>query len=372
MSVIGRVSDDEGGNADGEQMPPYKAIYVLYPRGYRSGGPEALHQLVQTLRELGQEAFLMPLPGTRNAQRVKEYAHYDAPERSAFDDVPGNALVAPETDILQLRAARRAARICWWLSVDNSPVFRPGRESIYRQQFSLGDRLKRTARRVIAVRHRLELRRPPWEGMLHLAQSHYAWNFLYDHFDVTPSIVTDYSAIEQIDAVEKQPITARGRTVSYNPAKGGWVADELRRREAPYEFVPVAGMSREEALQTLGRTAVYLDLGHHPGKDRMPREAALAGALVLVGRRGSAANSRDVPLPWEHKISMNGNVVANVEAQLEEVFSALSEHKRRQVEYGAFIRGEPARFKREVEAFFLMGRYGSDLSGNSLTPWTTS
>ena len=33
----------------------------------------------------------------------------------------------------------------------------------------------------------------------------------------------------------------------------------------------------------------------------MPREAALAGAITLVSRRGSGANWQDVPLPWDHK-----------------------------------------------------------------------
>jgi hypothetical protein len=109
-----------------------------------------------------------------------------------------------------------------------------------------------------------------------------------------------------------------------------------------------------------------MDPGNHPGKDRMPREAALAGAITLVGRSGSAANWQDVPIPWEHKISMTGDVAANATARLEEVFSDLAGHKERQAAYEPFIRGERERFQREVAAFFVAGKYGSDLPGDRL------
>ena len=65
----------------------------------------------------------------------------------------------------------------------------------------------------------------------------------------------------------------------------------------------VVGMTRSEVVSTLQGCGIYLDLGHHPGKDRMPREAALSGALTVVARRGSGAFFADVPVPWEHKIT---------------------------------------------------------------------
>lgn len=346
-------------------MPPYKAIYVLYPRGLRTGGPEALHQLVDTLRGLGQDAYLTPLPRSTRHERVAEYGHYDAPER-AFVDAPDHALVAPETNIAQLRWAKKAARVCWWLSIDSSPLFYAQRQSIYRTSLSLSERLEQGAWVGLEVAHRVGMRGRAWQDVFHLAQSHYAWNFLYSRLDVVPSLVTDFTPSEQLDELARPPVTERGRTVAYNPKKGGWVVDELRHRGAPYDFVALEGMTRVEVLRTLCRSAVYLDAGHHPGKDRMPREAALAGALALVARRGAGANSLDVPIPWEHKISMTGDVAENAAQRLKEVFSDLADHKDRQSGYEPFVRGERQRFEREVSAFFVDGRYGSDLAGDVL------
>lgn len=348
-------------------MPPYRAIHVLYPRGLRTGGPEALHQLVHTLRGLGQEAFLTPLARTVDAERVKEYAHYDAPERP-FVDAGDVALVAPEPSMGALRVAKEATRVCWWLSIDSSPLFFAERERISRHSYTPAERLKHGGWIALRYAHRLAMRQRSWDDMLHLAQSHYAWNFLYDHLDVTPSLVTDYTPTAELDVLPRRPVAERGRTVAYNPRKGGWVVEEMRRRGLPYDFLPIENMTRAEVLRTLCDSAVYLDTGHHPGKDRMPREAALAGAITLVGRRGSGANSLDVPIPWEHKFAMTADVPGNAAARLDEVFSDLSGHKARQAGYEPFIRGEPDRFRREVEAFFVAGRYGSDLPGDTLPP----
>jgi hypothetical protein len=49
---------------------------------------------------------------------------------------------------------------------------------------------------------------------------------------------------------------------------------------------------------------MYVDFGHHPGMDRIPREAAACGCLVLVGERGSASYFKDVPLTAEYKIDL--------------------------------------------------------------------
>ena len=352
-------------------MTPYETVYVLYPRGSRTGGPEALHQLVHTLRGVGQDAYLVPLAATAGAERVQEYAHYDAPERATIRDEPGCAVVASETAVRRLSMARQATRICWWLSVDNSPLFAAAREKTYMNDPGARARLLRTARAGRGLVYRTALRQPGWRGMVHLAQSHYAWNFVFDHLDVAPALVTDYTPVGHLDAFAKKPMRDRGLTVAYNPKKGGRLVEELIRAGAPHDFTPLSGMSRDEVFRTLCGSAVYLDAGHHPGKDRMPREAALAGAVTLVARRGSAANSRDVPIPWEHKIDMSGDAVRSARARLDDVFGALEDHKGRQSRYERFIRGEQGRFEREVEAFFRQGKVGSDLAGDSLAePWS--
>jgi hypothetical protein len=41
----------------------------------------------------------------------------------------------------------------------------------------------------------------------------------------------------------------------------------------------------------------YVDFGHLPGKDRLPREAAASGAVVFVRKAGAGRFADDFPIP---------------------------------------------------------------------------
>lgn len=50
-------------------------------------------------------------------------------------------------------------------------------------------------------------------------------------------------------------------------------------------FKPIINMTRDEVIRELQRAKVYIDFGNHPGKDRIPREAAILGCCAIVGKR---------------------------------------------------------------------------------------
>jgi hypothetical protein len=52
----------------------------------------------------------------------------------------------------------------------------------------------------------------------------------------------------------------------------------------------------------LKRAKVYIDFGNHPGMDRLPREAAMAGCIVITNKEGAAYYDEDVPIPSQYKI----------------------------------------------------------------------
>lgn len=51
----------------------------------------------------------------------------------------------------------------------------------------------------------------------------------------------------------------------------------------------------------MSKSKVYIDFGNHPGKDRIPREAAISGCIVITGKRGAAAFAEDVCIPETYK-----------------------------------------------------------------------
>ena len=60
--------------------------------------------------------------------------------------------------------------------------------------------------------------------------------------------------------------------------------------------VPLFNMPRTQVIETLKQSKVYVDCGGHPGRDRIPREAALLGCIVVTNTAGTAECFEDVPL----------------------------------------------------------------------------
>ncbi|TNM59453.1 hypothetical protein FHN55_20690 [Streptomyces sp. NP160] len=326
-----------------------EVFHVLYPRGFRSGGPEALHQLVHTLRGLGADASLVPEPGTEDVPRHPAYGHYDAPEAARVADVPGSVVIAPEKALRQLARYRHAQTYCWWLSIDMATPWREHRRR--HDLWSPDGRLVEPSlrwRAKAAARHAALHLRGDYRQLAtvrHLAQSEYARAYLYARADVLATVVGDWTPLDGLD--DTDPPGGRS-TVTYNPAKAREAVEALRLRVPEVEFVALEGMTREQLVAELRRSLVYLDLGYHPGKDRMPREAALCGAVTVVARRGSGAFHADVPLPWEHKVSPEGDFVGNAARVLRRVLAAPAEARAMQDPYRAVIRDEERRFTREV------------------------
>lgn len=342
-------------------------VFVIYPRGLRTGGPEALHQLVDMLRTLGQDAYLVAHPTTASNDRVVEFSHYDAPEAPSVIDSTGNIVVTPEVFLDDIFSIRNADRICWWLSIDNSPTFmvrslrqrfRSNRSDPLLQQASL---LLRSGRLPIDI---LRFKR---SNIHHAVQSSYAWSFLFSRVGIVPSLLSDYTTLG-IAQPSSGSIHRNNRLVSFNPKRGGDVVEGVRRATGQeFEWRPLQSMARSEVIRSLCESGFYLDLGYHPGKDRMPREAAMCGALTVVGRRGSAAFFSDVPIPWGHKVTPGRHEVADTVSLLKGLVETLPEEVLKQDHYRRVISQEKDQFRREVEDVFLLGQRGKDLGDYSLT-----
>lgn len=338
-------------------MPRFDAVYIYHPRGVETGGPELLHQLCALLREHGQPAFLVPLPGTEGAAPAKAYAHYDVAHAERVADAVGNAVILPEQHPLEpLFALRYATPVLWWLSLDKSPVFvwtlRRRNQVLLRASASVPILRKDDAKALVKLpQEAFERDRLAADTrFVHLAQSHYAQAAVSITLGVEVELLTDFAAPRTAGTVE---VERAPRQIAYNAAKGGELVD-LVARQAPADwvFTPIRGMSQTEVAQLLRTASVYLDLGEHPGRDRMPREAAQLGAVVVVGGRGSAVFVDDVPLPPEHVVSYRGSIIDNTIATLAAVFADVDAARAGQDDYRRWTAADRERFVAETLSVF--------------------
>ncbi len=100
---------------------------------------------------------------------------------------------------------------------------------------------------------------------------------------------------------------------------------------------------------------IYVDFGHHPGKDRLAREAALHGVCVITGLYGSAANSVDVPILDHYKLNPHAkDFMAQFFNLVTEIFNNFSEQQNHFQHYRAIIAEEPNLFQEQIIAAFTL------------------
>lgn len=331
-------------------------VLVPYPRGTQSGGPEALHQLVDSLRRLGADAWLWPWPESRDNDRAADYERYDAPETTEMLDELDTAVVLPETALHLAGLWKKASVVCWWLSIDNSPYFQVRRLG-HNERMDGAPLSFAMVRAFVGSQRRVLRDRAKFARMTHLAQSKYAFDFIRAALRVSPTLLGDY--VPDVDPIRVK--TADTLSIAFNPAKGKELTDEIRSMSHPsLEWLPIQGLSREGVGSLLDRATVYLETGNQPGKDRIPREAALHGCVILMLRKGAGRNSQDCPLADEYKIEPGPMAGRRFATALGHVFLDVAHHRAQQEPYLDMVLSDRGAFDRAVQGVFLEGRRGID------------
>jgi len=298
------------------------AIYVICPANVVTGGPELLHQFVNVLRNEGREAYIAYTPLGRRWETPPSYQRYECPVVTEIPDDELTAVVVPETFTRELYRFRRARHVIWWMSVDN---------------------YDRGVRRLVFTDI------PDPSAALHLFQCAYAREFVRDRFGRGGLMLSDYLAREYFESFATG---ARKDAVAFNPSKGYAFTKKLVAACPDIDFVRLEKMTRKEMREALDRCKVYVDFGEHPGKDRIPREAAIRGAVVIVGMKGSARFDEDVPLPPRYKVAPGPDALSSVRGLLQEALAEYAHHHAAQEQYRTKIAGEEALFRQQVRQIF--------------------
>jgi hypothetical protein len=320
----------------------YKPRFLIYcPVGIKTGGPECLYQFGAMLKEIGYECLIIPTMETQGQQPASDFSIYNMGYLKSKRIRSRDVLIVPELVRLPRWLIRRVKNpiFMWWLSVDNSPhpFFRnyevknftynvgwnlfkddnyKGSKPIFRfMQLILG-RSQNTIMNSIRSRLRpiiIKLRTKPikLEKCKHIAQSHYAKNIVEQYFRTTVQIVSDYTNNNEIFLLKSSNEILNPTDnflISFNPYKGKEFLDALiPLMSTQYTFVPIKHMNTSQVRETLQKSSLYLDLGHFPGKDRIPREAILSGTPVILALRGAARNSYDYKLSSNYKVDLELN-----------------------------------------------------------------
>ncbi|MFZ2988703.1 hypothetical protein [Ideonella sp.] len=282
-------------------------VHVLCPASSVTGGPEALHQLVDAGQCLGYDMAMVYLPEDDPDPTPEVFKMYRPRVVREVLDSPDSVVIVPETGTLQFLSLRHATRALWWLSVEH---FLMRSEAMRQQQGT--------------AQSPMDFVFDPRFGVVHLAQSEYA-RLWVERKGASAMMLTDYVRDEIVQRARSLRSGAKEDIVAYNPKKGLEFTRQLMALSPPQiRWVPIENMSPAEVAQLLGRSKVYVDFGPHPGRDRIPREAALCGCVVITNTQGSAGNAIDVPIPPRFKFDERHPLT--VPLVLQRIAEAMGDH----------------------------------------------
>ena len=240
-------------------------IYVNIPASAVAGGVESLFQLVDAINISGGESYviwdknyLSPVP--------EKYKNYNIKIDTEIEDNENNWIIYPEVWTEKIHTYKKMKKAIWWLSVDNNHNRFQDFES---------------------------------SEITHFYQSFYALKYLLDkktskYLPLFDYINKKYTETE-IDFSDKKDI------VCYNPIKGMDFTREIIKLNPNINFVPITNLEENEVIELLKSSKVYIDFGHHPGRDRIPREAASLGNCIITNKKGSAYFYNDILIDEKYK-----------------------------------------------------------------------
>jgi len=332
----------------------YDEVLLLCPE-VKTGGPEALHQLGYQIACHGGTARMVYYgPHSRievdgdtlrchaAASPMPEHFAQYQPNVLHETRLTANTLVIYPEPLSKLAASANGSypRAVWWLSLDNALP----------QNQDLADSDTRPA-----------LFADP--SLIHLYQSDYVRHFLADGGAAQFHPLSDYTDPQFVHRSQLTsdvvPIEQRRDVVCFFPNKGADRAARFLQDEATLrhriDFRPIRDMTKAQVRETLFQARIYIDFGHHPGKDRVPRKAAIAGAVVLLHAAGAANYYQHHPLPACYRFTQDDIASGALHRQIDTILDAPTAHFAAQRPYRQAILLERERFDLEVRGFFFDG-----------------
>jgi hypothetical protein len=353
-------------------------IFVACPANGSTGGPELLHQLAYHLRkDLSIDAYMyyyfdftfdkLKSKIKNEFKAISNYQMYNVPyvfDIPLEDDNSKNILIVPE-GLYGLSSFKNIRKGVWFLSVDNYYIWKYIIEN--KIKFLLHKSINKIFKILFGkpllnfditsqeiIRKLMEVYDYRKDQLLRLAnfylfQSYYAiehFKELNPKYYLSDYLNKDFLTIE-IDLSRKDNI------VVFNPKKGYNFTKKIMESSKGIMFIPLINMSREEVIKTLQKAKVYIDFGNHPGKDRIPREAAILGCCVITGKRGSATFFEDVPIPDEYKFEDKDENIPKIIDKIKDCLENYEERYKDFEHYRQIIKNEPQKFLEDLKKIFV-------------------
>jgi len=355
------------------KLYPNGKIYIACPANVATGGPELLHQLAyHFVNDLEVDAFMYYYDFDSQKFKTpvhKEYERYNVPyilEIPENEDSEKNIFIVPEVQnaILLFQRFRHIRKGVYFLSVDNYYL-----SKITRKDFFISRAVNKITKKIfdkplinfdITSQEALDKLKAKYDyrkdSLLKLANFYMVNSYrgLKWFSDLNPLYyIPDYYVnIEYIKESCELNLNSKKNIVAYNPKKD-FFTKKIIEFAKEIEFVPIENMARKDVINLLKKVKVYIDFGHFPGPERMPKEAVILGCCVITGKRGSAAFFKDVSISEKYKFDDKGEDIPKIVEKIKDCFENFEERYKDFESYREVIKNGPQKFVEDMRKIFV-------------------
>ncbi len=310
-----------------------------------TGGVEAMHQLSDSLHSRGLHVTMayygmnntlvidndeIKSVGDLSPNFLSSYDTYKSSSAQSIHLTKNTLCIFPEAKAGMAWSWKYTPKAIWWLSVDNFKITHPN----LLNQSTLVRLFKD-------------------ESILHLYQSHYAQDFLLRHGARSIFPLYDYVSTSYHMTSTNQLHNEKSIDISLFPRKGRDLAEEfLNHGGNKLSRIAIQDMNSEQVKAALASSRIYIDFGHQPGKDRVPREAACMECIVFLHEQGSACFFEDHPLHSEYIFTSHDVMSGTLLSKVQQVLKDPAYHLKRQEIYLKRIKAEKSEFDWQVQMLF--------------------
>ena len=345
-------------------------VFVLAPANTFTGGPELLHQVAADIKETFRvNVKMVYLPILQSNPVHSNFKKYKLDYSSFIDDDEKNILIIPEPYHFLEHSLKykKIKKILWWLSVDNyfGYKFRHNYNKFFRSIIKIPFNILKILNKLsdytfgIYTYHdylkfiysfsNLQKFKELKQIHLHLSQSKYAYDYLKANFK-NLKFLSDYQRDEILKNSKKIKKTKKN-LICYSSKSNEFI--EIIKKTYNFKMIKLSGFNTKQMINIYKKTKVYLDFGYHPGKDRMPREAALFNNCIITNKKGSAKNKFDVPINEKFKFEEKKMNLEKISKTILNIFKNYQKELKYFKKYKRTILNEKKYFNKDLKKIFV-------------------
>ncbi len=338
-------------------MNKFKKIVVCSPGDVLiSGGVNSLHNLCRALGQSGYDASMYYINPQEEIVGSSYYKAYGVKRLKEIEDTSDSLVIVPETLVPFLFEYKNVGKMIYWLSLPfyfkTPPWKAPFDIKLFRSLVKCKSYYGYSSGKIEDLKRRIseyaKSKLNIWDGsILHLSNSY---------------LVADYCKSKGVEGyVLHNPIRdefydtstvqqEREKIVLFGPkTQRSWMR-KASRKLPEFQFIKLKRMPSDQVFELMSKAMAFIEIGKFPGRDRMPREAAMRGCVVITNTRGTAGNDKDFKLTEDYRIVETKR--KEIVRMIEDVATNYEKHYQKQAGFREELIEEKNNFRLKSEQIF--------------------